>query len=84
MTKTLSRADELRADIENMDFTARRIIKELAELEQLGQTHTSEFKLLEENLRVLKSNIVRLEGELEKAEEDELEDPYYFSMDMYW
>ena len=84
MTNTLSRAEELRADIENMDFTARRIIKELAELEQLGQTHTSEFKLLEENLRVLKSNIIRLEGELEKAEEDELEDPSYFSMGMPW
>lgn len=71
MTKTLSRADELRNDIENLHFTCRYYIGVLAELEQLGRTHTEDFKRTEANVNVLKTNIRKLKKELEKAEEDE-------------
>ena len=92
MTETLSRADELRNDLENMHFSCRYYIGVLAELEQLGKTHTEEFKSIEHNVNVLKKNIRRLEAELEAEEtkaldeklDEELEDPRYFSAGLAW
>ena len=40
MTETLSRADELRNDLDNLHFACKYYIGVLAELEQLGRTHT--------------------------------------------
>ena len=71
MTITTSRADELRNDLENLHFTCRYYIGVLAELEQLGRTHTAQFKQTERNVNVLKHNIRRVQAELERAEEDE-------------
>ena len=71
MTATLTRAEELRNDIDNVCFTIRYYFGVLAELEQLGRTHTAEFKRAEQNLKVLKNNKARLEAELEKIESEE-------------
>ena len=94
MTNTLSRADELRNDLDNLHFTCKYYIGVLAELEQLGRTHTQEFKTAEANVQVIKKNIRTLERELEAVEakdfdeqserEEEPEDPYYFSDGMHW
>ena len=62
----MTRAEELRNDLENLHFACRYYIRHLADLEQLGETHTAEFKTAEANVRVLKNNIRRLEAELEK------------------
>lgn len=74
----MSRAEELRNDLENLHFICRYYIGILAELEQLGRTHTSEFKTAEKNIRVLKNNIRRIEAELE-AEETRYFDEEYFA-----
>lgn len=71
MNALSTRAEELRNDLENMHFTCRYYIGILAELEQLGKTHTAEFKTAEANVNVLKKNIRRIEKEIERAEEDE-------------
>ena len=60
----MCRAEELRNDLENLHFTCRYYIGVLAELEQLGKTHTEFFKKTEKNVNVLKHNIRRLEKEL--------------------
>lgn len=73
MTATLTRAEELRNDIDNLCFTIRYYFGVLAELEQLGRTHTAEFKRAEQNIKVLKNNKARLETELEKVESEEFE-----------
>ena len=89
MTATLSRAEQLRNDLENLHFACRYYIGVLAELEQLGKTHTTEFKKAEQNINVLKKNIRTLEAKLEEEEtiafdQEEPEDPYYFSDGMHW
>ena len=88
MTVTTSRAEELRNDLENINFTCRYYIGILAELEQLGKTHTAEFKTAEANVNVLKKNIKRIEKELEAEEEKEwneaTDNGYYFTADMHW
>lgn len=87
MTNTLSRADELRNDLENMHFTCKNFVRRLAELEGLGETQTIEFKTTEANLQILRQNIKRLEEALEAEEKREFEevvDPYYFSDGMHW
>ena len=90
MTNTTSRANELRNDLDNLHFTCRYYIGVLAELEQLGRTHTAEYKQTEKNVNTLKHNIRRLEAELEAEEtrafyeEEEPEDPCYFSDGMHW
>ena len=63
--ETLTRTQELQNDLENLYFTCRYYIGILAELEQLGKTHTEFFKKTEKNVNVLKHNIRRLEKELE-------------------
>lgn len=60
----MCRAEELRNDLENLHFTCRYYIGVLAELEQLGRTHTTQYKQTEKNVNVLKHNIRRLEKEL--------------------
>lgn len=77
MTATISRAEQLRNDLENMQFSRKYLIGVLAELEQLGRTHTAEFKTAEANIRVLKNNIKRVEEELKNVEEDEYMDSLY-------
>ena len=88
MTYTMSRAEELRNDLDNLHFTCRYYIGILAELEQLGKTHTAEFKTAEINVNVLKKNIRRIEKELEAEEEKEWNEAtdggYYFTADMHW
>lgn len=69
MTNPLTRADELRIDIENLHFTISFYIGVLAELEQLGRTHTEDFKRTEANVNVLKRNLKTLEAQLESEEE---------------
>ena len=68
MTNTLTKAEELRNDIDNLCFTIRYYFGVLAELEQLGRTHTAEFKRAEQNLKVLKNNKARLEADEIKYE----------------
>ncbi len=87
----MTRAEELRNDLENLHFTCRYYIGVLAELEQLGRTHTAQFKVIEKNVNVLKHNIRRIESELEAEEAREFDekideelDPYYFSVGMHW
>ena len=71
MINTLTRAEELRNDIQNLHFTCKYYIGVLAELEQLGKTNTKQFRQTERNVNVLKKNIRTLKAELEKAEEEE-------------
>lgn len=71
MTATLSRSEELRNDLNNLHFTKRYLIGALAELEDMGQMSSRQYKATEQNLRVVNNNIRRLEAELERAEEDE-------------
>ena len=87
----MTRAEELRNDLENLHFTCRYYNEVLAELEQLGRTHTAQFKIVEKNVNVLKHNIRRIESELEAEETREFDeeideelDPYYFSVGMHW
>lgn len=88
MTETVSRAEDLRNDLENLHFILKYNIGVLAELEQLGQTHTTKFKKAETNVNVLKKNIRRVEAELkveeEREYEEEIVDDYYFSDGMHW
>ena len=71
MTATLSRAEQLRNDLENMQFSRKYLIGVLAELEQLGRTHTREYANVKQNYDTLGNNIRRIQAELERAEEDE-------------
>ena len=87
MTNTLTRAEELRNDLDNLHFTKRYLIGVLAELEDIGRTNSWDFKRTEMNLKTINNNIKRIETELEKAEAHEFEeaiDPYYFSDGMHW
>ena len=71
MTATLSRAEQLRNDLENMHFSRKYLVGVLAELEQLGRTHTREYANVKQNYDTLGNNIRRVQAELEKVEEDE-------------
>ena len=71
MTATLSRAEQLRNDLENMQFSRKYLIGVLAELEQLGRTHTREYANVKQNYDTLGNNIRRVQTELEKVEEEE-------------
>ena len=65
MTATLSRAEELINNLDNLIFTKKYLIGVLAELEDLGRTHTQQFKKTEQNLRVINHNIKRIEEEID-------------------
>ena len=88
MTGTFTRTEDLRNDLDNLHFILRYNIGVLAELEQLGKTHTPEFKKTEANVNVLKKNIKRVEKELEAEEQREYDeitdDRYYFTAGMHW
>lgn len=87
MTETLTRAEQLRYDLDNLHFTCKYHIGVLAELEQLGRTHTRDYQNVKRNVEVLQNNIRRVEAELEAEETKALEeeaDPYYFSDGMHW
>ena len=89
MATKIYRIEQLTNDIENLYFTRRYYWGVLAELEQLGRTHTEDFKKVERALQTLNHNIKRLESELETEEakdqeDEEPEDPYYFSDGMHW
>ena len=87
MFETLTRIDQLRIDLGNLHYSARHCIGQLAEFEQRGLTHTFDYKIAQENLRILNHNIRRIEAEIEAEERreiDEPEDPYYFSCGLYW
>ena len=68
MTATLSRAEQLRNDLENMQFSRKYLIGVLAELEQLGRTHTKEYANVKKNYDILGNNVRRVEAELERVE----------------
>ena len=68
MNTTLSREEELINDIDNITFSIKYFIGVLAELEQLGKTHTQKYKVCERNLEILRHNKKRLEEELERIE----------------
>lgn len=68
MTATLSRAEQLRNDLENMQFSRKFLIGVLSELEQLGRTHTKDYANVKRNYNVLGNNIRKVETELEKVE----------------
>ena len=76
MTQTLTRAEELRNDLDNMHFTKRYLIQTLANLELVGKTHTWEYQKADINLNILNKNIRRVEEELEKIETDEFNYDY--------
>ena len=88
MIGTFTRAEDLRNDLDNLHFILRYNIGVLVELEQLGRTHTTEFKKTEADVNVLKKNIRRVEAELKAVEEREYEeeivDEYYFSDGIHW
>ena len=80
MTATLNRTEELRNDIDNLCFAIRFQYGVLSELEELGRTHTAEYKRTERNIEVLKKNKAKLEAELE-AEESRLLEEELVNMD---
>ena len=89
MATKIYRIEQLTNDIDNLYFARRYYLGVLAELEQLGRTHTEDFKKIEKALQTLNHNIKRLEEELKSEEakdheNEELEDPYYFSAGMHW
>ena len=73
MTASLTRAEELRNDLDNLHFTARFLIGNLAELEDMGQMGSKNYIKVQNNLNVVKSNIRRIEAELQTEEEREYE-----------
>ena len=60
----MCRAEELQNDIENLEFSRRYYIGVLAELEQLGRTHTKEYRNIERGVQTINNNIQRIEKEL--------------------
>lgn len=60
----MCRAEELQNDLENLDFSRRYYIGVLAELEQLGRTHTREYHNIERGIQAINHNIRRIQKEL--------------------
>ena len=60
----MNRTQSLQNDLKNLYFTCRYYIGVLAELEQLGRTHTAQYIKTQKNVEVLKHNIKRIEKEL--------------------
>ena len=76
MTHTLSRAEELRNDLDNLHYNKKYIIEALAALELVGKTNTWEYQKAEINLNIINKNIRRIEAEVEKIEADEFNYDY--------
>lgn len=70
----MSRLHELQNDIETLEYSKRRVLRRLAELEEMGLTHSPEFKALEEQIRVCNNNIRAIEAEMIRLEERRLEE----------
>lgn len=83
MRRENTRIIELRNDLSNLHFACRYYIGILAELEQLGATHTARYKQTEKDINALKHNIRRIEAELEAEEvrafDAELDDDRYLT-----
>ena len=83
MRRNHQRETELRNDLQNLYFICRYYIGVLAELEQLGATHTARYKQTEKDVNALKHNIKRIEAELEAEEarvfDAELDDERYLT-----
>ena len=77
MTQTLTRAEELRNDLDNLHYNKKYLIEALATLELVGKTNTWEYQKAEINLNIINKNIIRIEAELEKEEENEMMDYLY-------
>ena len=80
----MTRAEELRNDIENLYFSRRYYFGVLAEFEDLGMTHTRDFRICEQNLHAINHNIKRLEEELEKEERREFNRQWYAYAQLSW
>lgn len=76
MTQTLTRAEELRNDLDNIHYNKKYLIETLAALELVGKTNTWEYQKAEINLNIINKNIIRIEAELEKIEADEFNYDY--------
>ena len=61
----MCRAEELRNDLDNLYFSKKFYIGNLAELEDLGQKHTKRYAALKRNVDIINHNIRRIEKELE-------------------
>lgn len=68
MIETLTRAEEIRNDIDNLYFSIRYYIGVLAELEELGKQGTEEFNRIQKGVNTLKANVRHLQKELENEE----------------
>ena len=77
MTQTLTRAEELRNDLDNLHYNKKYLIEALAALELVSKTNTWEYQKAEINLNIINKNIRRIEAELEKEEENEMMDYLY-------
>ena len=66
MTHTLTQAEAIQIDLDNLYFTRRYLKGCLDEMEYLGKTHTKGYKLTKHNLEVTNSNIRHLAAQLEK------------------
>ena len=89
MTTKIYRIEQLTNDIENLYFARRYYWGVLAELEQLGRTHTEDFKKIEKALQTLNHNIRRLEEELADVEtsamlDEELEKLTAEEIEEFW
>ena len=72
MLQTLSRAEELRNDLDTLHYNKRYLVQTLANLELVGKTHTWEYQRAELNLNIINKNIRRIEAELDYVEENEI------------
>ena len=72
MTETLSRAEQLRNDLDTLHYNKRYLVQTLANLELVGKTNTWEYQKGELNLNIINKNIRRIEAELEYVEENEI------------
>ena len=61
----MCRAEELQNDIKNLEFARRFYMGNLAELEDLGLTHTPRYTAIKRNIDNINHNIRRIEKELE-------------------
>ena len=72
MTQTLTRAEEMRNDLDTLHYNKRYLVQTLANLELVGKTNTWEYQRAELNLNIINKNIRRIEAELECVEENEI------------
>ena len=64
----MTRAKEIRNDIDTLYANKKYYIGVLAELEDMGLTHTKDFKYIQKGVQTINNNIKRLEKELKDIE----------------